>query len=152
MTDVFRVTVHHSGVRFASLDAGEAARQIAAIQRGHFDRGWADIGYHFLIDPAGRVWEGRSLAYQGAHAGDFALNQGNIGVCLLGDFTGQALPAAQTASLLRFLEFLRAEYKIPAGSFYSHRELHGTACPGPALAEAVHQFRATVGQAVMASR
>src|SRR5262245_4307545 len=70
MTPIYRITVHHTATRLASNYSRAAADEIRKFQLQHQDeKGWADIGYHFIIDPAGRIWEGRSLQYQGAHAG-----------------------------------------------------------------------------------
>src|SRR5690606_5674904 len=71
MGDVRRITVHHSATLVRSTTEGAAVGAIRGIQRHHQQHnGWGDIGYHFLIDPAGRVWTGRGLEWQGAHAGD----------------------------------------------------------------------------------
>lgn len=49
-------------------------------------RGWDDIGYSFLIGEDGRVYEGRGWDRVGAHAPQY--NHVSIGVCFLGDFSG----------------------------------------------------------------
>ena len=46
------------------------------------DRGWCDIGYHFVIDRDGKIYEARSLDQRGAHVGTH--NTGNIGISLIG--------------------------------------------------------------------
>jgi hypothetical protein len=42
-----------------------------------------DIGYHYIVDRSGAIWQGRRIRYQGAHARGSA-NNGNIGIVLLG--------------------------------------------------------------------
>ena len=48
------------------------------------NRGWPDIGYHFLVGLSGRVYEGRPYKYRGAHTKD--LNSKNIGIAFIGCF------------------------------------------------------------------
>ena len=76
------MTLHHSaGFSAETLDEGIA--QMQAIQTFHQDvRGWSDIGYHFVIDKAGNIYQGRPETVIGAHTG--GSNTGNIGACLLG--------------------------------------------------------------------
>jgi hypothetical protein len=144
MTGVWRITVHHTATRLASNSSREAADAIRTFQRQHQDeKGWADIGYHFVIDPSGRVWEGRPLVWQGAHAGNPELNTGNIGVALIGDFTVQQPTASQKKALFDLLESLCAKYKIDRSHVYTHQEIRPdpTECPGPALQRIVASWR-----------
>jgi len=148
MTRIHRVTLHHSGTRFDSLEAGVTASRLRSIQRHHqASNGWADIAYHYVVDRAGRIWEGRALRWQGAHAGNQELNRGNIGVCVLGDFGSQRLTQDQAESLLHLLEALRTHYRIPRGGFLTHQEIRernqagSTVCPGSELTHLLHRFR-----------
>ena len=143
-----RITVHHSGSRSSRFAVADVAREIRGIQHDHQDRaGWADIAYHFIIDRAGRLWEGRSLALQGAHAGDDASNRGNIGVCLLGDFDVEGPTAEQRRTLRDLVSRLETLYGIPPAEVYSHRGVraaHGlgsTICPGRHLLAMVEDLR-----------
>jgi hypothetical protein len=146
MNEITRITVHHSGDRYAETGRSEVASTIFDIQGIH-QREWADIGYHFLIDPAGRVWRGREIAYQGAHAGNRTLNRGNIGICLLGNFDEQQVPRKQRDALLELINQLRAQYHIPASEVYTHSEMRksgnlaATACPGHNLQSIVDAYR-----------
>jgi len=76
------------------------AAQVPAIIRGIYDfhvngRGWSDVGYQFLIDRFGRIWEGRAggvdKAVLGAQAGGY--NSGSFGASVMGDYTSAAVPA-----------------------------------------------------------
>ncbi len=145
MRKPFRVTIHHTAILSPSRSEKAAATQIYQIQGGHQKSdGWADIGYHYLVDPAGRIWEGRPIVWQGAHAGGDN-NRGNIGVCLLGRFLrgadGQAPTAEQVTSLERLLRWLCSNHGIPSGSIYFHRRFKATECPGPRLEAAVNGIR-----------
>ena len=148
MSRVQRITVHHTGSDFQAVDAEGTARAIRSIQRDHqSSRGWADIGYHFLVDRSGRVWEGRPMSAQGAHAGNRALNRGNIGVAVLGNFDTQSMSAAQRRSLHDLLDHLRSRHAIPRTAVLTHHEIlsrnhaGGTACPGRSLAAVVVDYR-----------
>lgn len=89
---VHKVVIHHTGV---PCDLADPASTVRAIERFHaLDRGWGDIGYNLLIDPAGRVYEGRAggLGTAGAHV--LGVNAGTAGIALLGDFDAE-LPSAR---------------------------------------------------------
>jgi len=143
-----RLTVHHSAPP-SSLPAnagdGVYADEIRRIQRYHMEEAsprCGDIGYHFLIDPRGNVYEGRSLSWQGAHAGG-SNNVDNIGVCVLGDFRTSLPTPMALKSLEALLEDLRKRHGIPRDSqhIFGHLELKETACPGSALMSWVQRYR-----------
>ncbi|TAJ18490.1 MAG: N-acetylmuramoyl-L-alanine amidase, partial [Planctomycetota bacterium] len=146
-----RLTIHHSADingELAEQSAKDSALAVRKIQRYHLDdKRWGDIGYHFLIDPLGRIYEGRSLQWQGAHAGNNDLNHHNIGVCLLGQYLREPPPAEQLQALDRLVDALRVRYKIPVAKVAGHLELHGTDCPGPYLLSWVKRYRASAGGA-----
>ncbi len=156
MGPITRITIHHSGSEVGGQGVGEAAEAIHGIQRYHQrDRGWGDIAYHFLIDPTGRIWTGRSLAWQGAHAGDADLNRGNIGICLLGNFVPSAdgrPPAAEVQAMDDLVRWLCARYDIGPSEVFTHRELKETSCPGPYLQLAVEQLRARLANERIAAQ
>ncbi len=139
-----RVTIHHSAMFFQSTATRAAATQISQIQREHMNnRGYGDIGYHFLIDPSGRIWEGRQLRWQGAHASG-RNNIGNIGVCLLGNFVrernGQGPTPNQIRSMEQLVVALMQRYRMTGDALFCHSDFKSTACPGPRMAPIVKQF------------
>ena len=81
----------------------------------------------------GRVWEGRPITYQGAHAGNHELNRANVGVALLGNFNVQALPGAQETALRQLLASLVARYHVPLSAIKGHCHMRATDCPGWAV-------------------
>ncbi|MBC8370596.1 MAG: N-acetylmuramoyl-L-alanine amidase [Planctomycetes bacterium] len=154
MTAPFRITVHHTAEPFYSNSAAASGAEVKNIQDQHMNErspGWADIGYHFLIDRAGNVIAGRSLDYQGAHASG-SNNIGNIGICLLGNFVSQpsrgkdyiaaqAPSGSQLSALTELVDSLRSNYSIKSSNVYGHKELKSTECPGPALSGWVATYR-----------
>lgn len=129
MIPIRYITVHHDGMNaFYGESQSSAASRIENIRRGHRGRGWGDIGYHFIVDRSGRVWEGRPLSYQGAHVKDH--NEGNIGIMCLGNFEVQTPSVAQLGGLNRYLSTLMVHYRVPIGRVRTHQEWAKTACPG----------------------
>lgn len=143
------ITVHHSGGGvFSALEERPASLAIKGIQKTHMSvKGWDDIGYHYIVDPAGRVWEGRHLDRIGAHAGSRKLNTGNIGLLLLGNFDLQEPSPQQLARLGILLDKLRQCFGISTAEVYTHnavrtREgLGPTACPGRHVSEWLQKRR-----------
>ena len=139
-----RVTIHHSAMYFRDTQPRACAAQIQLIQRAHMQsRGYGDIGYHFLIDPSGRVWEGRQLHWQGAHASG-ANNIGNIGICVLGNFVrqrrGQGPTKRQVVAMRSLVAQLMDHYRFGPNALYCHSDFKPTECPGPLMAPLVQQF------------
>lgn len=147
MLPVTRVTVHHSAMPGTSTWPAAVVIELREIQKVHQrDKGWADIGYHFVIDAGGGVWEGRPLRYQGAHEGA-GLNRGAIGICLLGNFDTSAVPAAQEQALAKVLDQLTKHFALGRDGVRTHQEvrLAPTDCPGHALQAFVDSYRRGVG-------
>jgi hypothetical protein len=136
-----RITVHHLGGKaFTTRGKSATRRVIKAIQEDHQKRrGWSDIGYHYIVDRDGQVWEGRSATIVGAHAGSAAANDANLGVLVLGNFDLQSPPGAQLAGLEKLLRALCRKHRIPRDRIFTHREvreacgLDATQCPGREL-------------------
>lgn len=123
--------VHYStGQELGREDTAEWVRQ---IQSFHQDvRGWADIGYNFLVDRRGRAFEGRGWDVQGAHC--TGQNVAAIGVCFLGnDDPGDtdATPAARAAIRAIYDEAVRRLGHDLAKM--GHRDAKATTCPGDEL-------------------
>lgn len=129
MGRVTRITVHHDGMSpFFQTRRADAIDRLEDIRRAHVGRGWADIGYHFAIDPQGNIWETRPINLQGAHVSDN--NEQNIGVVALGNFQEQTPTPAAVGALDRFVAELMRVYRVPLRSVYTHQELGPTVCPG----------------------
>lgn len=106
----------------------------AEVIRGwHLERGWTDIGYHFVIKRDGEIEDGRPLELVGAHVKGY--NTGSIGICLVGgveqgnvsreqdNFTPQ-----QWKSLRGLLQIMKADYR--KATIHGHNEFDPQkACP-----------------------
>ena len=155
MGQVTRITIHHEGMDVQDEGSATAVKdELRRIQQSHEDRLHAgDIGYHYIIDYNGRIWEGRPLKYQGAHAGNGDANRGNIGVALMGNFEYQRPTRAQLDSLATLLKYLAHKHSVPVGHIYTHREIRKlydigyTACPGKYLQQQVDLMRKVLASA-----
>lgn len=104
---------------------------VAAIRRMHIkDRGWSDIGYHYVVYLDGSVHEGRPVNISGAHCTGH--NTHSIGVVYVGGLAKNGQPkdtrtAAQKEGLLKLLKELKRMY--PKATIHGHREYANKACP-----------------------
>jgi hypothetical protein len=129
MNGVDRITVHHSAVISAGVRGkSDAARMLTSIRSSHVTNGWADIGYHYIIDPQGNVWEGRPAKFQGAHVKEN--NEHNLGIMCMGNFDEERPNSAMLATLDSFLAERMRALRVPINRVYTHRELRVTECPG----------------------
>lgn len=83
------------------------------IDRWHRQKGWFEIGYHFVIRRDGELEHGRALDTVGAHAHGY--NSESLGICLVGGVDGEGVPEDnftddQYATLEELLHELLADY------------------------------------------
>ncbi|MDX1620266.1 MAG: N-acetylmuramoyl-L-alanine amidase [Nitriliruptorales bacterium] len=103
-----RIYIHHT-VIFPHYDRDEADDVVRATCLGHVNRrGFADVGYNFLIDVYGNIYQGRAGGILqpviGAHASGF--NRGSIGIAIIGDFDAHRVPAEAVSALDRLVAWL----------------------------------------------
>jgi N-acetylmuramoyl-L-alanine amidase len=124
------IIIHHS-----DSDYGSAA----IIDKWHRDRGFDELGYHFVIGNGtnsgdGQIEVGPRWVKQkwGAHdnALDNRFNTNGIGICLVGDFNKTRPTAKQRRALLRLVVYLMRTYHIPPDRVLGHGETKVTQCPG----------------------
>jgi hypothetical protein len=143
MGRIHRITIHHEGAEQPNNHTGLAqiAGDLRDIRKVHLRvMGAGDIGYHYIIDRAGRIWSGRPSAYQGAHSGGEA-NVGNLGIMCLGNFDLQEPSRRQTKALHRFLLLQMRKYGVPCRNVFTHQELKPTRCPGRRLQAFMNRLR-----------
>lgn len=116
-TTVSHLIVHHSATANTSSDWAETVRGIWNFHTN--DRGWGDVGYNYLIDPNGVIYEGRAGGDNVIGAHFSCQNGGTMGVCMLGTFTSASPTAAALSSLKRLLAWKAEQRGIdPLGSAY----------------------------------
>src|SRR3954464_6697039 len=100
----FALVHHTAGTN--SYTASQSAAIVRGIEIYHVKgNGWNDIGYNFLVDKYGQVFEGRYGGIDrnvvGAHAEGF--NTGSVGIALIGTYQTTAPTAAEKAALVNLL-------------------------------------------------
>jgi N-acetylmuramoyl-L-alanine amidase len=151
--------VHHT-VNANDYTPDQSAAIVLGIAKYHRDtNGWNDLGYNFLVDRFGQVFEGRAggvdAAVVGAHAQGY--NDQSTGVAVIGTYTDAPIPEAAMAALAQLLGWKLSLHGVPceggltvlsgggdlnryvAGTPVSfqrisgHRDGDKTECPGGAL-------------------
>ena len=104
---------------------------VGDIRAWHKQRGFKDIGYHYVIYLDGSIHGGRSENVVGAHCTGH--NRNSIGVCYIGGMTKDmkspkdTRTGAQKAALVLLLKELKRRY--PGAKIYGHRNFAAKACP-----------------------
>ena len=166
-TSVQAIGVHHTAGT-NNYSASNAAAQVRSVYAYHTDSlNWSDIGYNFLVDKFGTVYEGRkgsiTEAVQGAHAGGF--NSGTMGIAALGNYETAAAPRVMVDAIGAMAGWKLAQYGVdPRGSVtltsagggtarvakgssvtlptvFAHRQVGFTVCPGKYLFDRMDTVR-----------
>jgi hypothetical protein len=149
--------VHHTAGASPSTPAQSAAI-VRGIQTYHVrGNGWNDVGYNFLVDRFGQVFEGRYGGIErnvvGAHAQGF--NTGSVGIAVLGSYGGSGLTVQARDALARLIAWrldvahvdpvmrvsmlssgnprFRAGLPTWMRAVSGHRDTGFTSCPGAGL-------------------
>lgn len=157
-TTVTHLIVHHTFSPSTAIN-GDWAELVRSIWDFHvFTNGWADIGYNYLIDQNGMIYEGRAGGDNVVGAHFSGANGGTMGVVIIGDFTSTTPPAAALNSLKKILAWKADQRGIdPVGqsrhassglmlkNISGHRDGPGaTECPGDAFYPLLPGIRADV--------
>lgn len=163
-----RIVVHHTahGYSVASrpgVTEGDGRSAVRNVRASHLARRFSDTGYHFVIDGAGRIYQGRAYVAggsfgpgrtppalaKGAHTNGH--NTGTIGVCLLGCFgdrgdrtCGDTPSEYAVKALTGLLVALTRAYGVSPARIVGHRDLSPSACPGDRLYAMLPQIREAV--------
>ena len=162
--------IHHTDTAngYSTSDVPAMIRSIYAYHVK--SNGWCDIGYNFLVDRFGRVWEGRYGGIDrpviGAHTGGHNVN--SFGTSLLGTYTSQAPSSAMLSAVENLFAWKLARHyanplgtaqltsagggtsRYPAGTtttfnvISGHRDAGFTSCPGNAAYALLGTIRAAV--------
>lgn len=145
-TEPTHLIVHHSA---GNNQSNDFATVVEFIWDLHVNtNGWDDIGYNWLIDPDGILYEGRPDNYQGAHFS--CINENTVGICVIGDYSLVEPSSTAINTLINVLAHEATEHliDISAQSFHvtgdfildnmaGHRDSSGsvhacsaTVCPG----------------------
>ena len=164
--------VHHTagGNDYTQADAPAIVRGIYAYHTQAL--GWNDIGYNFLIDRFGTIYEGRyggvTMGVVGAQVLGF--NTGSTGISVIGTYISEAPPAAAVTSLENLLawklslggldpfgsakmtcgstEKFKAGATVTLPVIAGHRDANYTECPGDALYALLPTVRTTVAKLI----
>jgi hypothetical protein len=163
------VFVHHTAGT-NNYTCAQAPSVIRSIYQYHTQsQGWRDIGYNFLVDKCGTVYEGRAggvaRAVLGAHT--YGFNHNSMGVAVLGSYNGTAASSEVTAALARLSGWkLGLDGRSPTGTWRrvsaggkyargtvvtmhnisGHRDGFSTECPGDRLYGQLPAIRAAAGR------
>src|SRR5688500_8745035 len=168
---VTHIIIHHTATPNADKDF---AARVRAVWYFHSKtRGWGDIGYNYVIDPNGVIYEGRAGGDDAEAGHAYPFNAGSMGVGMLGNFMTVAPSAAAQAALIDLLSWKSSQRGIdPQGTgslsgytncggvityvrptIAGHRDYKGSACgrafntstcPGDRLHTMLPQIRAAV--------
>jgi hypothetical protein len=154
---LLNAVVHHTAGA-AGYSPAQSVAIVRGIQTYHvLGNGWDDIGYNFLVDRFGQVFEGRYGGIErnviGAHAQGF--NTGSVGIAVLGSYGGAGISAAARNALARLIAWrldvahmhpLARTSSISSGNprfrkglpvwlraVSGHRDTGFTSCPGAGL-------------------
>jgi N-acetylmuramoyl-L-alanine amidase len=165
----FAIVHHTAGSN--SYTADQSAGIVRAIYLYHVQgNGWNDIGYNFLVDKYGQIFEGRyggmTRAVIGAHAMGF--NVGSVGVAVIGNYSSATATPAARAALISLLAWrldlahvdpLSQVVRVSTGNpryppgtavtlnaISGHRDTYPTSCPGTSLYAQLPAIRAAVAR------
>ncbi|GAA1674396.1 hypothetical protein GCM10010977_27640 [Citricoccus zhacaiensis] len=177
-TDLQAMYVHHTAGS-NNYSASGAYAQIRGIFKYHaVSLNWGDIGYQFLVDKYGNIFQGRrgsiEKPVQGAQAGGF--NSDTIGISAMGDYDVASAPAPMVRSIEKVLAWQAYRYdvdptatvtltqrgkssarwsdgtRVTVPTILGHRVTNTTACPGRYLNAQLPTIRKNVDRLVAAAQ
>ncbi len=153
--EVEHVIIHHT-------DTPNYQDPVAAIRSIYYyhtvTQGWGDIGYNYLVDFRGNIYEGRvgGANVIGGHAFQYA--EGSSGIGVMGDFDVRQPDSAAVSAIIaitaytgRFLNPLGSAdfFQVPSlPTICAHRDVNASTCPGNFLYDDLPSIRQAVNQIV----
>lgn len=124
MRNIKRIILHCSATR-ENQDF-----DIKDIDRWHKERGWNEVGYHYVIKLDGTIQTGRDLEKVGAHCKGY--NKDSIGICYIGGLDKDGNPKdtrtnRQKVSLYFLID--RLKRRFPNVTIHGHNEFANKDCP-----------------------
>jgi len=166
MKRIRKIVVHHTDSEVRDLngdhitDSRDYKSMIRLIYYYHaISRGWGDIGYNYIIDPLGNIYEGRYGGDKviGAHA--LCYNNGSMGIAIIGNYDEDQVPEPVLNALISLIAQKSKQYSFdPNGTsvfrgqqlanILGHRDVRPTACPGRYLYELLPTIRERAALAI----
>jgi hypothetical protein len=148
------LVVHHTAQK-VNGNRSPVERMRALYEYHANSRGWGDIGYHYIVDEKGGIYEGRSGGKNVVGGHVYCGNVGTVGVALMGNFEEEQPSLQQIQSLQWLLDHLGNQYNInvhrnvsyhgkSTKTILRHKDLVSTECPGFYMSSAVSQVRSNV--------
>lgn len=133
------MVIHHTDTSDGGVDPAAVVRAIYYYHAVTLE--WGDIGYNFLVDRLGNIYEGRAggPGVVGGHAREY--NWGSIGIALIGNYQNTDVPAPARSALTDLTAWECREWFIPPTemrffidkmlpTIMGHRDCQATVCPG----------------------
>ncbi|MBD0318987.1 MAG: N-acetylmuramoyl-L-alanine amidase [Gemmatimonadetes bacterium] len=117
--DIDFLVIHTQGAPSGEDGSAASIHAYHQLPKAKGGRGWAGIGYHFVVRKTGKVERGRPLDRLGAHVQ--GANSSGIGICCSGNGDLAGFTADQKHSLRDLIQDLRAEF--PKAEVEGHRSL-----------------------------
>jgi N-acetylmuramoyl-L-alanine amidase len=135
MREIDEIIIHCTATRPNWMHNATTRQKVDEVRRWHKqDRGWSDIGYHYLIDRDGTVSLGRPIERTGAHT--VGHNKGTVAISLFGGFDSAAsdkfsdnFTIAQRQSLEQLVRDLKTDHPT-IKKVSGHNDYAQKACPG----------------------
>ncbi len=127
-----KITLHHGGVIFnGEKPTSQYLRNLQVWSRR--ERPWPDIPYHFIIDLAGKIWQGRPLQYAGDTNTEYDPT-GHALIVLLGNYEVQQVSPRQLQAIIDLSVALCRKYRLDPAEIRGHKDYAKTTdCPGKNL-------------------
>ena len=133
------IAVHHTVSPNRTWTASMEREHMRQLEVAHIDRGFATIGYSWVVFPSGRCYVGRGM--KGIPAATDGQNSGTWAIAMVGDFRTATPPVECRREVRRIIGLLKVNHG--AQHLGGHREFPGqaTSCPGDKALEFVAKWR-----------